>query len=80
VFLLAFGAAGSLPFFGFMVGYVAYDGVHHTCHHFAMRGPVFRALKRHHLRHHHAKQNGNFAITAIFWDRIFGTRILIKGR
>jgi sterol desaturase/sphingolipid hydroxylase (fatty acid hydroxylase superfamily) len=78
-FLLAFGAAGSLPFLGFIAGYVAYDGIHHTCHHFPMRGPVFRALKSHHLRHHHARQDGNFAITAIFWDRIFGTRILIKG-
>ena len=79
-FVLLFGPIGSLLFLGFIAGYVAYDGIHHACHHFSMRGSVFRALRRHHLRHHHAKEEGNFAITAIFWDRVFGTRIRIKGR
>jgi sterol desaturase/sphingolipid hydroxylase (fatty acid hydroxylase superfamily) len=79
-FLAIFGPPGSLLFLGFASGYVIYDAVHHACHHFPMRGPVFRALRRHHLRHHHAREDGNFAITAIFWDKVFGTRILIKGR
>jgi sterol desaturase/sphingolipid hydroxylase (fatty acid hydroxylase superfamily) len=40
-----------------------------------MRGRILGALRQHHIRHHYAKQEGNFAITAILWDRVFGTYI-----
>lgn len=80
IFVLLFGAVGSLLFLGFAIGYVVYDGIHYACHQFSMRGPVLRQLKRHHIRHHYAKQEGNYAITAIFWDRVFGTDVPIKGR
>jgi sterol desaturase/sphingolipid hydroxylase (fatty acid hydroxylase superfamily) len=45
-----------------------------------MRSPVLRHLRRHHIRHHHAKQEGNYAITATFWDRLFRTEIPAKRR
>jgi sterol desaturase/sphingolipid hydroxylase (fatty acid hydroxylase superfamily) len=80
VFLLLFGAAGSVVFIGYAVGYIAYDSIHYACHQFPMRVPVLRHLRKHHIRHHHAKQDGNYAITAIFWDRVFGTRLSTKRR
>ncbi len=79
-FLLLFGTKGSLLFLGFAIGYVAYDGVHYACHQFPMRSPMLRQLKRHHIRHHYARQEGNYAITAIFWDWVFGTDVRVKGR
>jgi len=76
----AFGPAGSVIFLGFGIGYVVYDGVHYACHQFPMKAPVLRQLRKHHIRHHYAKQEGNFAITAIFWDRVFGTEVPTKKR
>jgi sterol desaturase/sphingolipid hydroxylase (fatty acid hydroxylase superfamily) len=78
--LLALGPAGSFLYLGFAIGYVAYDGVHYACHQYPMRRGVLRHLKRHHIRHHHAKRDGNYAITLTLWDGLFGTRIPAKGR
>jgi len=80
VFLLLVGPVGSLLFLGFAIGYVAYDSLHYACHQFPMRAPILRQLRRHHTRHHYSRQEGNFAITAIFWDRVFGTDIPAKQR
>jgi sterol desaturase/sphingolipid hydroxylase (fatty acid hydroxylase superfamily) len=78
--LLLLGAKGSMVFLGFAIGYVIYDSVHYACHQMPMRGPLRRQLRRHHIRHHYAKKEGNYAITAIFWDRVFGTDVPAKGR
>jgi len=75
VFSLSFGLPGTWLFLGFMIGYVMYDGVHYACHQWPMRGPVASAIKRHHMRHHYIDPDANFAISAIFWDRVFGSRI-----
>jgi len=77
--LLALGPKGTILYVGFTIGYVLYDGVHYACHQFPMRRGVLRQLKRHHTRHHYAKSDGNYAITMILWDRLFGTRIPDKG-
>lgn len=74
--LLLLGPGGSWMFLGFMIGYVAYDLVHYACHQWPMRGRVARALKLHHMRHHHLDHSGNYAITGMIWDRVFGTRIV----
>jgi len=79
-FYALFGPAGSVLFLGFGIGYVVYDSIHYACHQLPMRGPILRQLRRHHIRHHHAKQEGNYAITAILWDRLFGTEIPDKKR
>lgn len=75
LFLLLFGGVGWLVFLGFAAGYVMYDSVHYACHQFTMRGPLLRYLQDHHTRHHYARRDGNYAITAIFWDRLFRTSI-----
>jgi sterol desaturase/sphingolipid hydroxylase (fatty acid hydroxylase superfamily) len=77
-FYLLLGPAGSVLYLGFGIGYVVYDAIHYACHQLPMRGPVLRQLRRHHIRHHFARQEGNYAITATFWDRVFGTDIPTK--
>lgn len=71
----AIGPAGTWAFLGFMIGYVSYDVVHYGCHQWAMHSRIGQAFKRHHMRHHHISESGNYAITALFWDRAFGTQI-----
>lgn len=73
--IVAFGPAGTWFLLGFIVGYVAYDLVHYACHQFPMKGRIGRVLKMHHMRHHHLKVRGNYAITGMIWDRVFATRI-----
>lgn len=69
------GAPGTWILLGFMTGYVIYDTVHFACHQYPMRGRLGTAFKRHHMRHHYVDEGGNFAISAIFWDRVFGSHI-----
>lgn len=73
--LAALGRQGTWLFLGFMSGYVIYDAVHFACHQLPMRGPLGRMFKRHHMRHHYVDEDRNFAISALFWDRVFGSRI-----
>lgn len=69
------GSAGTWFLLGFMSGYVAYDLVHFATHQMPMKGRLGRMLKTHHMRHHHLKHEGNYAITGMIWDRVFSTRI-----
>ncbi|MBY8823059.1 sterol desaturase family protein [Sphingomonas colocasiae] len=73
--ILLLGAPGTWLFLGFITGYVIYDAIHYACHQWPMRGRLGAALKRHHMRHHHVDDHGNYAISAIFWDYIFGSKI-----
>jgi sterol desaturase/sphingolipid hydroxylase (fatty acid hydroxylase superfamily) len=75
-----FGAVGSILFVGFISGYIAYDGLHYACHQYTMPGGVLRRIQQHHLRHHYARQQGNYAVTAIFLDKVFGTKVSADGR
>lgn len=78
-FWLVLGRAGTVMFLGFIMGYVAYDTIHYACHQSRSRSPLIRALRRHHLRHHYSPVKGNYAITTIFWDKLFGSYIPSKG-
>jgi sterol desaturase/sphingolipid hydroxylase (fatty acid hydroxylase superfamily) len=73
--LLGWDVAGGLTT-GLMLGYLWYLFVHDAIHrrHLEPHSPLYRA-KIHHLRHHHAKVNGNFGVTTSVWDRILGTHI-----
>lgn len=73
--LALMGVSGIWFFLGFMVGYVFYDAVHFACHQWPMSGRINRMFKRHHMRHHYVNENANYAITALFWDRVFGSYI-----
>lgn len=74
-FVLLLGRPGTVVFLGFIMGYVVYDSIHYACHQSRSRSPMIRALRRHHLRHHHSPVRGNYAITTIFWDKLFGSYI-----
>jgi sterol desaturase/sphingolipid hydroxylase (fatty acid hydroxylase superfamily) len=69
----ALGPVGTWLLLGFMTGYVAYDLVHYACHQWPMKGRLARALKTHHMRHHHLHADCNFAITGMVWDRLLST-------
>jgi sterol desaturase/sphingolipid hydroxylase (fatty acid hydroxylase superfamily) len=80
VLYIVAGPIGSTIFIGFGAGYVIYDSVHYAVHQFPLRHGLLGRLKRHHIRHHYAHEEGNFSITAIFWDRVFGTEVATKRR
>ena len=73
--LAMLGAPGTWLFLGWITGYVIYDLVHYACHQWPMKVGFGAGLKRHHMRHHYAEQSGNYAISVIFWDRMFGSEI-----
>jgi len=73
--VLAVGPAGTWLFLGFITGYVMYDLIHYACHQWPMRSPFAQAIKRHHMRHHFVDGHGNYAISAIFWDRVFASKV-----
>jgi hypothetical protein len=58
---------------GSMLGYLAYEAAHWHIHHGTRRGPLARALRRHHLRHHLADPAHNFGISSPLWDLVFRT-------
>lgn len=68
------GRAGTAGFGGFLIGYVFYDFVHYGCHQWGFNRGPFRRLKRHHLIHHYAVPDKNFAVSTTFWDSIFQTK------
>lgn len=69
------GPAAAWAALGFVIGYVVYDIAHYACHQWPMKSRFGMMFKRHHMRHHHVTPHGNFAITALFLDRMLRTRI-----
>jgi sterol desaturase/sphingolipid hydroxylase (fatty acid hydroxylase superfamily) len=61
-------------FAGFILGYVAYDLLHYATHHLAMRQGIWKALKRHHMRHHYKTPDRRYGVTSPLWDLAFGTQ------
>ncbi|MEM7701079.1 MAG: sterol desaturase family protein [Pseudomonadota bacterium] len=74
------GVYGGWTLFGFLLGYVAYDLTHYASHQWPMRSSLGQRFKRYHLKHHFIAEHGNYAVTGLFWDRVFGTRIKIGDR
>jgi sterol desaturase/sphingolipid hydroxylase (fatty acid hydroxylase superfamily) len=69
----AFGAGVT---FGCLAGYLAYMVVHDRVHLGARpESGLFNQLRSHHLRHHFLDGRGNYGVTTMFWDYIFGTVI-----
>ena len=61
--------------------YAQQSVIHHAAHNWPhSHGVAARsALRRHHLRHHHAG-DGNFGISTVFWDYVFATRLPARPR
>jgi sterol desaturase/sphingolipid hydroxylase (fatty acid hydroxylase superfamily) len=61
---------------GLMLGYLGYLTVHHGVHHWRITpGSRLYMLKHRHARHHYAKIEGNYGVTTLFWDSLFGTSL-----
>lgn len=73
LFLGVFGQYWPAVATGFGAGYLAYDSIHFMIHHWPMRGPVGRWLKRHHLRHHFSNDGTGYGVSSPLWDHVFGT-------
>ena len=62
--------------FGAFAGYLLYTAAHHISHFGKPEtDSLFRGLRVWHLRHHHAGVEGNYGVSAPFWDYVFGTAI-----
>ncbi len=61
-------------FAGFLGGYIAYDMIHYSVHHFRITNRIGQALRRNHMRHHYGESHLRFGISTTLWDHVFGTR------
>jgi sterol desaturase/sphingolipid hydroxylase (fatty acid hydroxylase superfamily) len=57
----------------FIVGYLIYDYIHYATHHFSMKNPVAKYLRRYHLKHHYSGETGRYGVSSPLWDIVFGT-------
>jgi sterol desaturase/sphingolipid hydroxylase (fatty acid hydroxylase superfamily) len=81
LFWLVLGADRAFAFgAGFLAGYLAYDMIHYHLHHHAPRTRVGRWLRELHMRHHFQDDERGFGISAPYWDRVFGTMHVRRGR
>jgi sterol desaturase/sphingolipid hydroxylase (fatty acid hydroxylase superfamily) len=60
-------------FAGLVSGYIAYDMLHYSTHHFQLRSAALKFLRRHHMRHHAGSWNDRFGVSSPLWDYVFGT-------
>jgi sterol desaturase/sphingolipid hydroxylase (fatty acid hydroxylase superfamily) len=58
---------------GLVAGYLAYDMLHYATHHFPMRRPYLKFLKRYHMQHHFTTPDRRFGVSSPLWDVLFGT-------
>lgn len=65
---------------GLLGGYVAYEWVHWATHYRVPQGRTLKALRRHHMIHHHAQPRARFGVTTPLWDWVFGTLPPAPGR
>lgn len=75
VFEAVFGARAFGFFPGFVFGYLCYDMIHFSIHHFKL--PANAVLKRvwlHHLDHHYRDPGKGFGVSSPLWDYVFYTR------
>jgi sterol desaturase/sphingolipid hydroxylase (fatty acid hydroxylase superfamily) len=59
-------------FGGFICGYIAYDMIHYSVHHWInMKSPLMRRIRRHHMAHHFRDTNRGFGVSTPIWDKVF---------
>jgi sterol desaturase/sphingolipid hydroxylase (fatty acid hydroxylase superfamily) len=81
LFWLVLGADRAFAFgAGFLAGYLAYDMIHYHLHHHTPRTRFGRWLRELHMRHHFQDDERGFGISAPYWDRVFGTMHVRRGR
>jgi dihydroceramide fatty acyl 2-hydroxylase len=58
---------------GFTLAYVAYEAMHFVAHHGRPRSRLLRAIRAHHLRHHHEDPTSRWGISSPLWDHVLRT-------
>jgi sterol desaturase/sphingolipid hydroxylase (fatty acid hydroxylase superfamily) len=61
-------------FSGFVTGYILYDMMHYSTHHFKLNWNYWQTMKRYHMHHHVQTPDKRFGVTSPLWDRVFGTK------
>ena len=80
-FYFVLGADAAFAFgAGFLGGYLAYDMIHYHLHHHTPRTRAGKWLRELHMRHHFQDDERGFGISAPYWDRVFGTMHVRRGR
>ena len=60
-------------FAGIVSGYLAYDMIHYASHHFRLKSPILKAIRRSHMQHHGTTHDMRFGVSSPLWDYVFGT-------
>lgn len=60
-------------FSGFIAGYLIYDMLHYSTHHFRLPLRAWQFIRQHHMRHHAQTPNMRFGVSSPLWDIVFGT-------
>ena len=58
---------------GIAAGYLIYDMLHYSTHHFKIKWRVWQFLRRHHMRHHAQTPDLRFGVSSPLWDIVFRT-------
>lgn len=67
-------------YMGIYIGYVSYDLMHYAFHHSnPAEGTFFKEMKTYHMQHHYKHGQVGFGVSQKFWDKVFGTELIIKG-
>jgi len=75
LFYLLLGSIWVKPFFAFfLIGYLCYDYIHFSTHHFKPRTPVGKYLKQYHMLHHFQTPDARYGVSNPLWDYIIGTQ------
>ena len=61
-------------FSGLIAGYLTYDMIHYSMHHFPMNRGYFRFVKIYHMNHHFKTPDRRFGVSSPLWDVVFGTK------
>ncbi|PNF19304.1 Fatty acid 2-hydroxylase [Cryptotermes secundus] len=64
---------------GTVLGYTVYDLLHYYLHYGSPKdGSYLYYMKRYHNQHHFTHHESAFGISSTFWDKIFGTEIVLR--
>lgn len=58
-------------FSGFLLGYLIYDIGHFAIHQFNFKNKWFKAVKKHHMKHHYDEPENGFGVSSSLWDKVF---------
>ena len=78
-FYLILGVLLAIPhwvdplFSGFITGYLIYDMLHYSTHHFRLHWRFWQFLRQHHMKHHAQTPDMRFGVSSPLWDIVFRT-------